>query len=102
MWRLTISAPRTPTAKCNDNVHAPGNRCALDKSSESGRLAERWEKLKARMRAKMEHPFRVIKVQFDYAKARYRGIKKNAARLTMLLAFANLLRVKKQLLAQAA
>ena len=68
----------------------PGKRRALDKNSESGRLAEQWEKLKARVRAKVEHPFRVVKVQFGYAKARCRGTKKNAARLTMLFASANL------------
>ena len=74
----------------------PGKRRALDKSSESVRLAEQWEKLKARVRAKVKHPFRVVKVQFGYAKARYRGIKKNAARLTMLFAFTNLWKVRKQ------
>jgi len=30
------------------------------------------------MRAKVEHPFRVIKRQFGYAKVRYRGLGKNA------------------------
>ncbi len=48
----------------------PGKRRALDKSRESGRLAEQWEKFKARVRAKVEHPFRVVKLQFGYARTR--------------------------------
>ena len=76
----------------------PGKRRALDKSRESGRLAEQYEKLKARVRAKVEHPFQVIKQRFGYVKTRYRGLKKNAARLTMLFAFANLWKVRKQVM----
>jgi transposase, IS5 family len=38
----------------------------------------------------LEHPFRVVKQQFGYAKARYRGLAKNTARLTMLFALSNL------------
>jgi IS5 family transposase len=30
----------------------------------------------------VEHPFRVVKQQFGYAKLRYRGLAKNTARLT--------------------
>ena len=79
----------------------PGKRRALPKTK-LGRLLDEAERIKARVRAKVEHPFRVIKLQFGYAKARYRGQKKNAARLTMLFAFANLLKVKRRLLVQAA
>ena len=35
------------------------------------------EKLKASIRAKVEHPFRVVKRQFGYVKVRYRGLKEN-------------------------
>jgi len=35
------------------------------------------EKLKAGIRAKVEYPFRMIKRQFSYDKARYLGLKKN-------------------------
>ena len=42
------------------------------------------EKIKASIRAKVEHPFRVIKRQFDYVKVRYRGLKKNTAQLFAL------------------
>ncbi|WP_445367692.1 IS5 family transposase [Methylomonas sp. BW4-1] len=46
----------------------------------------------ARRRAKVEHVFRDIKIRFGYAKNRYRGLAKNAARLAFLTAIANVLR----------
>ena len=52
----------------------------------------------ASIRAKVEHPFRLIKQQFGYAKVRYRGLKKNTERLTMLCALGNLWMVRRQLL----
>ncbi|AQU45911.1 transposase [Xanthomonas oryzae pv. oryzae] len=47
--------------------------------------AERWEHFKASVRAKVEHPFRVIKRQFGYTKVRYRGLAKNTAQVQTLL-----------------
>jgi len=76
----------------------PGKRRALDKSRKSDRLREKAEKLKASVRAKVEHPFRVVKQQFGYAKARYRGLAKNTARLTMLFALSNLWMVRRKLM----
>lgn len=58
------------------------------------------EKLKASIRAKVEHPFHIVKNLFKYKKVSYRGIAKNAARHTMLFALANLVIVRKQLLTQ--
>ncbi len=37
---------------------------------------QRWEHFKASVRAKVEHPFRVIKRQFGYTTVRYRGLAK--------------------------
>jgi IS5 family transposase len=37
--------------------------------------------LPASVRAKVEHPFRVIKCQFGFTKVRYKGLAKNAAQL---------------------
>lgn len=76
----------------------PGKRRALDLSRESHRLLDKVEQLKASVRAKVEHPFRVVKQQFGYAKVRYRGLAKNTARLTMLFALSNLWMVRLQLL----
>jgi len=61
-------------------------------------LLEKAEKLKASIRAKVEHPFRVVKRQFGYAKVRYRGLAKNTAQLTMLFALSNLWMARRQLL----
>jgi transposase, IS5 family len=58
------------------------------------------EKLKASIRAKVEHPFHIIKNLFKYKKVSYKGVAKNAARHTMLFALANLVIVKKALLSQ--
>jgi len=55
----------------------PGKRRALDKSTPLGELIDQIEKVKASVRAKVEHPFRVIKRQFEHTKVRYRGLKKN-------------------------
>ena len=43
-----------------------------------------------RVRAKVEHVFRVLKCQFGYRKVRYRGIARNGAQVSALLALANL------------
>ena len=76
----------------------PGKRRAPNPKNRRDRLLEKVKKLKASVRAKVEHPFRVIKQQFGCAKVRYRGLAKNTARLTMLFAMSNLWRVRKQLM----
>ncbi|MDP1309492.1 transposase, partial [Klebsiella pneumoniae] len=70
----------------------------LDPERELHQLYEKVERLKASVRAKVEHPFRVVKQQFGYAKVRYRGLAKNTARLTMLFAMSNLWMVRRQVL----
>lgn len=55
------------------------------------------EYLKASVRAKVEHPFRIIKCQFGFTKARYRGLMKNDGKLAMLFALANIARVDQML-----
>ena len=68
----------------------PGKRRALDKENEVDALIDQAQKLKASVRAKVEHPFRVIKRQFGFVKVRYRGLKKNTAQLFTLFALSNL------------
>jgi IS5 family transposase len=43
----------------------------------------------AGVRAKVEHPFLIVKRDFGFTKTRYRGIDKNLHRLQMLFASAN-------------
>ena len=68
----------------------PGKRKALP-TTKLGRLLEQLEAAKAQMRAKVEHPFHVIKNLFGHRKTRYRGLAKNTAQLYSLFGVANLL-----------
>ena len=74
-----------------------GKRRAL-RGTKAGRLRERIEHLKAQVRARGEHAFRVIKRQFGYVKVRYRGLAKNTAQLHTLFALANIWMARRQLL----
>jgi transposase, IS5 family len=60
---------------------------------------QKTEHRKASVRAKVEHPFRVIKCQFGLAKVRFRGLAKNTAHVVTLFALSNLWMVRKQLMA---
>ena len=73
----------------------PGKRRKLAKNSDLAKA----EKIKAQVRAKVEHPFLTIKRIFGYSKVRYRGLAKNAERLHLLAGFTNLLKSKDHLLA---
>jgi transposase, IS5 family len=68
----------------------PGKRKVLDKSTPMGAIMDKLEQAKARIRAKVEHPLRVVKRQFGHVKVRYRGLAKNTAQLHMLFARSNL------------
>ena len=76
----------------------PGKRKALP-DTRVGRLQERIEQVKASIRAKVEHPFRIIKNLFGMKKVSYRGLAKNTARLYTLFGLANLLTAKRRLFA---
>lgn len=71
----------------------PSKRAQLPKTS----LLAQAEKAKASIRAKVEHPFRYIKLLFGYSKVRYRGLAKNTNRLHLLAGFTNLLIGRKYL-----
>ena len=63
------------------------------------KAATQWlERLIASVRARVEHPFRVVKRQFGYTKVRYRGLEKNAAQVTTLFALSNLWMARHRLL----
>ena len=69
-----------------------GKRSALCKA------VRKIEKAKAQVRAKVEHPFRVIKRQFGYTKVRFRGLAKNAAQMVTLFALSSLWMARRHLL----
>ena len=95
-------ADKRPDAKASHKWHVamrPGKRKKLDKENKlSDALIDRVEKIKAGIRAKVEHPFRVIKRQFGFAKVRYRGLKKNTLQLKTLFALSNLWMVRHKLM----
>jgi IS5 family transposase len=76
----------------------PGKRKLLSDSA-LGQMIEKVEKIKASIRAKVEHPFHVVKNLFRHKKARYKGLAKNHAQLLSLFGLANLVIAKRQLLA---
>ena len=68
----------------------PGQRRKLEPES----AAALREKVKASIRAKVEHPFLDVKRIFGYAKVRYWGLAKNKERLALLLGLSNLRRAQ--------
>ena len=79
----------------------PGKRKTLPNTA-IGRLKEKVEKLKASVRAKVEHPFHIMKNLFGMKKVRYKGLAKNTAQLFTLFGLANLLIAKRRLFARRA
>jgi len=73
----------------------------LGKNSPLYKAKRKIEKAKAQVRAKVEHPFRVIKCQFGYVKVRFRGLAKNTAQLMTLFALSNLWMAHRHLIATA-
>lgn len=76
----------------------PSKRKTLDKDTPMGAILEQLEKTKASIRAKVEHPFRVIKRQFGFVKVKYKGLAKNTANLVTLFALGNLWMARKALM----
>jgi IS5 family transposase len=74
----------------------PGLRRKLNPFIEPDFVAEQSSDAKASVRAKVEHPFRVIKRQFGYTKVRYRGLAKNTAQVVTLFALSNLWMARRQ------
>ena len=75
-----------------------GNRRRLSATAEEGQLLRWVERAKAHIRAKVEHPFRVVKEQFGFCRTRLGGMCKNHCRVSVLAALANLVLAKKRLL----
>ena len=75
-----------------------GRRGKLNEFIEPQFLAERAEKMKARIRAKVEHPLHVVKNLFGHRKTRYKGLAKNTAQLLSLFGLANLVIAKRSML----
>lgn len=79
----------------------PSSRRKHGEKSVIGRALRKIEYAKSQTRAKVEHPFRVIKRQFGYVKVRFRGLAKNTAQLVTLFALSNLWMARRHLLTTA-
>ena len=78
----------------------PGKRRAL-LDTPYGKLQNLVETAKAHIRAKVEHPFRVIKQQFCFQKTRLRGLAKNRCKIHVLTVLTDLYLARGHLLAEA-
>ena len=83
-------------------LHVAKRRSTIAKMSEGWQktMAQAYEKLKAQVRSRVEHPFHVVKNLFHYKKARYKGINKNDCQLNMLFALSNLYMVRAEVCPQ--
>jgi IS5 family transposase len=68
----------------------PGKRKALNKNKPSHVLRNKLEKLKGRIKVKVEHQLRAMKCKFGHRKARYRCLSKNNNQLLLLFSLSNL------------
>ena len=100
-----VHTTKTTTAKVHDakmtddliradDAVVFGDKGYVSDKRKRGRVLSSSQKKRNRkhggVRAKVEHVFRVIKCQFGYRKARYRGLAKNASQMFSLMALANL------------
>ena len=95
-------AHKRPDANAQVRWHVAmkrSKRKLLDEAHPVQALLEKVEQIKASIRAKVEHPFRVLKQQFGYVKVRYRGLKKNTLQIVTLFALGNLWMARHKLLA---
>ena len=75
----------------------PGKRRALPDTYD-GRVQDLVEAAKAHIRAKLEHPFRVIKQQFGFHKTSLRWFAKNQCKMNVLAALTNSFMARRRLL----
>jgi len=85
--------PEISSREAQPQWHIAAKRGAI-RAMPEGKLketSEKFEKLKAQVRSRVEHPFHILKNLFKYRKVRYRGLTKNTAQLHTLFALANLI-----------
>lgn len=80
----------------------PGNRKGLDPKDPVDRRVEPLERVKASIRARVEHPFRFVMRPFGHVKVRHRGLARDTAQRHTLFALAKLWLVRRKLPAAVA
>lgn len=93
-----LGAEKRPEAlkknKAGKSVHYKINRRpsqSKNKSARSQAQIKRHEHEKSSVRAKVEHVFAVVKLQLRFRKTRYRGLRKQIAKMNIMFASANLI-----------
>lgn len=94
-----VSAEREAAFRGPDKVWG-----VMRKATKGGKLHPIDERINriiaiAKVRAKVEHPFRIVKRQFGHVKTRYRGLAKNRAQFFTLFALGNLFLTRRRLMA---
>ena len=102
VYLVALVSPSLPRRQAGLPAVPPGKRRLLDAAKLIEALTQQLERMKASIRARVEHPFRVLKRQCGHAKVRYRGLVKNTAQLHTLFALANLWLVRRKLLSDVA
>ena len=107
-FRCMTSGSCPPTVRDDDHAR-PLSRRQLNASNAPDRplreakdLLKFIEYVKASVRARVEHPFRVVKQQFHHTKVKYRGLMKNTSQLHVLFGLSNLWMARRKLMAMAA
>lgn len=90
-------AIRKAAPRAQDFTHHRGNRASALSDEEVAK-----NRTKSRVRAYVEHPFRILKCVFGFRKVCYRGIAKNLNRLQVSFALVNLYTKRRQLLRSVA
>jgi IS5 family transposase len=95
-----VQGQKAGTIRADLDWNVAAKRGTLKKMAEGPlkQLVQALERAKAQIRARVEHPFHVVKNLFAHKKARYKGLAKNRAQLFSLFGLANLVIAKKRLL----
>jgi IS5 family transposase len=91
----------TPDGKWHGAMRQ-GKRKVLNLTDPAQAVTDKIERIRASIRTKVEHTFRVIKKKFGYVKVGYRWMAKNTAKLKTLLMLSNLSMVRGKLMAAVA
>jgi hydroxyethylthiazole kinase-like uncharacterized protein yjeF len=92
---------RAPKRGRKWHIAAKRSRVKAMPEDELKEATQHLEYIKAAVRSKVEHPFRVVKRQFGYQKVRFKGLAKNTAQILTLFALSNLWMMRRTLLSLA-
>jgi IS5 family transposase len=89
---------RVPKRRRKWHIAAKRGRIKAMPEGELKDAVKHTEHMKAAVRSKVEHPFRVVKRQFGYQKVRFKGLAKNTTQILTLFALSNLWMMRRTLM----